>query len=135
MTKYWLFIINKENWEMVKKTNIIGSNYEDKTKIITPNDILVVYAIKPMSSILATYKVISKFKENKKIFVGDIYPHRLRIEPIKILKTPILFKELIYKFSFIKNKNKWQLYLFGARGVRELAIKDYNIIEKEIDKN
>ena len=132
MTKYWLFIINKENWEVVKQTNIIGSNYEDKTELINKDDIIVIYAIRPISSILATYKVVSKFTENKKIFIRDIYPYRLRMEPIKILETPILFKELVNKFSFIKNKNSWQSYLFGVRGVRELAQKDYYIIEKEI---
>ncbi len=134
MSKYWLFIINKENWEVVKKTNIIGSNYEDKTDLINKDDIIVVYAIRPISSILATYKVVSKFKENKKIFMGNIYPYRLRMEPIKILKTPILFKELVNKFSFIENKNSWHSYLFGVKGVRELAQKDYDIIIKEINK-
>jgi len=97
LTKYWLFIINRENWEVVKKTSIIGSNYEDKTELINKDDIIVVYAIRPISSILSTYKVLSKFIENKKIFKGDIYPYRLRMEPIKILETPILFKKLVDK--------------------------------------
>ena len=132
MTKYWLFIINSENWKVVKKTNIIGSNYENKTEPINKDDIIVVYAVRPISSILATYRVLSKFTENKNIFNKKIYPYRLKMEPIKILKTPVLFKDLVNKFSFIKNKDSWQSYLFGVRGVRELALKDYNIILNEI---
>lgn len=29
-----MFVINEENWKIVKKTNIIGSNYKNKIELI-----------------------------------------------------------------------------------------------------
>jgi len=55
-----MFIINQENWKVVKKTNIIGSNNKNKIDLIQKDDLIIIYAIRPLSSILGSYKIITK---------------------------------------------------------------------------
>ncbi len=123
-----MFIINKENWEVVKKTNIIGSNRKKKVGLINKDDLVIVYSIRPLSSIMGSFKVKSRNTEKKTIFSGGLYPYRLNLEPIIILKKPIKLKSLIDKLYFIKRKEKWHIYLFGVKGIRELSKIDYNTI-------
>ena len=125
-----MFIINKENWEVVKKTNIIGSNRRNKVGLISKDDLVIVYSIRPLSSIMGSFKVKSRNSEKKTIFSGGLYPYRLNLEPINILKEPIKMKSLIDKLNFIKRKEKWHTYLFGVKGIRELSKKDYDTIIK-----
>ena len=123
-----MFIINKENWEVVKKTNIIGSNRKNKVGLIIKDDLVIIYSIRPLSSIMGSFKVKSRNSEKKTIFSGGLYPYRLNLEPINILKEPIKIKSLVDKLSFIKRKEKWHSYLFGVKGIRELSKRDYEAI-------
>ncbi|MBA7524163.1 hypothetical protein ES705_16300 [subsurface metagenome] len=123
-----MFIINKENWEVVKKTNIIGSNRKNKVGLINKDDLVIVYSIRPLSSIMGSFKVKSRNNEKKSIFSGGLYPYRLNLEPINILKEPIKMKSLVDKLNFIKRKEKWHTYLFGVKGIRELSKLDYETI-------
>jgi len=133
MPKIWLFIINQKNWDIVKKTNIIGSKYGTKMSLIKKNDIIIIY-IKMLSSIAGEYKVILNYKDEKEHFHGDIYPFRLKLELIKILKNPISIRSLINRLEFIRNKKSWYTHLYGGWGIKQLSLKDYKIIKKEILK-
>ncbi len=123
-----MFIINKENWEVVKKSNIIGSNRKNKVGLIKKDDLVIMYSIRPLSSIMGSFKVKSRNSEKRPIFSGGLYPYRLNLEPINILKGPIKIKSLVNKLSFIKRKETWQTYLFGVKGIRELSKIDYETI-------
>ena len=123
-----MFIINQENWEVVKKTNIIGSNNRNKVDLINKDDLIIVYAIRPLSSILGSFRVISKKIEKKVNFSGGSFPYQLKMDPIEILKEPIDIKSIADKLEFIKRKDKWNTYLFGVKGIRELSKKDYDTI-------
>lgn len=123
-----MFIINQENWKIVKETNVIGSNYEQKVKPIAMNDIIVVYVIRPISSIVGIFSVRRNYTDNKKLFLGGIYQYRLELINKINLEKPIKIKILISKLNFIKNKINWYTHFFGVKGVRKLSEKDYNII-------
>ena len=123
-----MFIINQENWEVVKKRNIIGSNNKNKVDLIKKDDLIIIYAIRPLSSILGSFKIISKTIEKKVNFTGGSYPYQLKMDPIEILKDPIEIKSIVDNLEFIKRKDKWNTYLFGVRGIRELSKKDYDTI-------
>lgn len=133
MPKIWLLIINQKNWIIVEKTNIIGSKYGTKMNLIKKNDIIIIY-IKMLSSIVGEYKVILNYKDEKEHFHDDIYPFRLKLEPIKILKNPIRIRSLINRLEFIRNKKSWYTHLYGGWGIKQLSLKDYKIIKKEIIK-
>ncbi|MBA7558038.1 hypothetical protein ES705_50827 [subsurface metagenome] len=89
---------------------------------------IIVYSIRPLSSIMGLFKVRSRKTENKKIFSGEIYPFRISLDPIYILEKPLKFKKLVGKLEFIKNKDRWNMYLFGVQGIRKLSKNDYNTI-------
>jgi len=133
MPKIWLLIINQKNWDIVKKTNIIGSKYGTKMNLIKKNDIIIIY-IKMLSLIVGEYNVILNYKDEKEHFHGEIYPFRLKLDPIKILKNPISIRSLINRLEFIRNKKSWYAHLYGGRGIKQLSSKDYKIIKKEILK-
>lgn len=123
-----MFIINQENWEVVRNMNIIGSNRKGRVELINKGDMIIVYSIRPLSSIMGLFKVRSRKTENKKIFSGEIYPFRISLDPIYILEKPLKFKKLVGKLEFIKNKDRWNMYLFGVQGIRKLSKNDYNTI-------
>ena len=132
MTKYWLFIINDNNWHIVKKLKIIGSRYENRIKLIEKNDIVIIYIKRPFFIITAVYRVSSKLYGEDELFHGGIYPHRLKLDVIKELEQPINFKNLISELEIIKDKKKWGLSLFG-RGVKEITKKDFDIVFKDVN--
>ena len=125
---FWMFIISNENWDIVKTSNIIGSNNRNRVNSIREGDKIVVYVKLPLSSIMGVFEVITTFEENKKIFLGDIFPYRIKMKPLKILNKPIKFITIVDELEFIRNKKHWQSHLFGARGVYRLSKKDYDII-------
>ncbi len=122
-----MLIINRENWGVVKKKNIIGSRNE-KVKLIKKNDIILVYIIKPLCSIVGAFNVESYVYSKNILFKGGLYPHRLNLTPIKVLENPIDIKTLIQSLDFILNKIKWNGHFLGVRGVRKLSNKDFNTI-------
>jgi len=123
-----MFIIDKKNFKVVKDKNIIGSNYKSKIDKINENDILTFYLKNPQCTISGIGKVASKYQDNTKIFEFGLYSYRLKIKSLNIFEKPINFRDLLDKLSFIKNKSKWQLHLFGSRGLRELSKNDFDII-------
>lgn len=123
-----MFIIDKKNFDVVKDKNIIGSNYKGKIDKINENDILIFYIKNPQCTISGIGNVASKYQDNTKIFYNGLYSHRLKIKSLNIFEKPINFRDLIDKFNFIKNKSKWQLHLFGSRGLKELSKNDFEII-------
>lgn len=128
-----MFIINEKNWEVVKKTSVIGSNYKNKEQQIKKGDIIIIYNKRPISSIMGKFEVISNYVDRKNIFSGGTYPYRLKLNPIKILKNPIEIKPLIEKLDFIKNKKYWFAHLFGVKGLRKLSEKDFKTINNLIE--
>lgn len=132
LVNYWMFIINEQNWKIVIKENIIGSKNKNKIISIEKNDIVVIYVKSPLAAITGFFKVINNYNDNTRIFTGELYPYRLKLNPIKILKDPISIKSIINELSFIKNKTKWFTHFFGVKGVRKLSQNDYKVIFKKI---
>lgn len=122
-----MFIIDKNNWKIVKENKIIGTNYKDKAQLIKKDDLIIVY-ITRLSLIAGSFRVITVFSDKKKKIEGGVYPYRMTLEPLKIPKKPIDIKSLINELNFIKNKSKWFFHLFGSRGLRKLSELDYNTI-------
>jgi len=58
------------------------------------------------------------------------FPNRVRLKPIKIAEKLVIFKELVPKLSFIKNKQRWSGYL--RRAMLEIPKEDYELIERAL---
>ncbi len=136
MNKFWIFNVDQKNWEIIKKHNIIGSKYKIRLEKVNISDIIFVYVIRPLSSIIGKFSVISNCYLDRQIFFyGDFYSYRIDLKPIKLLKTPLNIKNIIHELDFIKNKEKWFTHFFGGRGIRELSKKDFETINNIINKN
>jgi len=69
----------------------------------------------------------ARHTRGNKNFADSLYPWRIKIKPIKF--GEIEFRILIPKLKFIKNKDKWTLYLMG-KAMREIPEEDYKLIEQ-----
>ncbi|MDI6903081.1 MAG: EVE domain-containing protein [Methanocellales archaeon] len=141
---YWLCILNRKNWEVVKKENVWGvserhKNQLNKAKI---GDVFIFYTISELtgrerteSEITGIFEVASKpYKDNKKLFssvgtrhFGEIFPYRIKVKPLEIFENPIAFRPLTKKLSFITNKKRWSLHLLGA-AMKAIPKEDYDLL-------
>ena len=140
MVRYWLCITNEENWRVVKEKLIWGvsDRYERRISGVSKGDILVFY-VKP-KRIGGIFKAASgPYKDKSRIFSSEgfrpeeVFPNRVRLEPLLVPDEPIPFEPLVPKLSFIKNKTKWTGHLRGA--MRSIPEEDYEIIRAEVEKH
>ncbi|WP_459202076.1 EVE domain-containing protein [Methanococcus sp. CF] len=146
---YFLCITTEENWNVIKEKKIWGvsKNYENAISKVNIGDYLVIYEMgKPKTKISeakpqyirAVYEAVSEVNENnRKIFEShpknplETYPLRINLKEVKIFDEPILFKELVPKMEFIKNKKQWSGSL--RRAMAQIGEKDYKkIVENQL---
>jgi predicted RNA-binding protein len=143
--KYWLCITNQENWDIIKEKGIWGVSARHKGTIqeVRPGDKLLIYVVSTRlekeiipSKIVAAYEVSSElfedrtmiFKPNRK---GEPYPLRVKLKEVKIFPTPVEFKPMIQRLTFIKNKKKWSGHIQG-KAMREIPAEDYELLFKQV---
>jgi len=140
---YWLCVTSEDNWRVVKERNVwgVGEWFKSVIQKVKPGDKLVFYVMQTRknkdvipSRITGIFEAVSEpYKDSTKIFKPygseSTFPYRVKLKPIKILKKPINFKELVPKLSFIKNKQRWSGIL--RRAMVEIPEKDYKLIAGE----
>jgi len=139
--KYWVCVTTQDNWEIIKSKNVWGVTERAKNILsrVAVGDRLIFYVIQTRkdgevipSRLVGIFEVASKpYYDDKPVFKtykGNIFPHRIKIKPVKIFSKPIIFKDLVDKLSFIKNKRFWTVYF--RRAMFEIPANDYNVIEK-----
>ncbi|MBN1217215.1 MAG: EVE domain-containing protein [Candidatus Lokiarchaeota archaeon] len=128
---YFLFIVSKENWKIIKSKNIIGTDNQKTFNKIMPNDKILVY-INGISKINALYNVEEKFEEYDQLFIDKDYRFRFKINEIEFFDETIDFKELVHKLKFIKNKDKWFTHIGGSKGATQISLRDYTALIKAL---
>ena len=140
---YWIYVTTSENWKVTREIKILGvaRRHKNTLALTTKGDRCLIYVKQEtvnkeviQSKIVAEYEIISDtFVDEKKIFVtprgmgNEKFDLRLRLKPLRIFKNPILFKPLIPKLSFIRNKEKWSLRLKG-KAMIQIPPADYKLI-------
>lgn len=138
----WLAISNRTNDEIVRTKNIWGVPKRNKNIIerVKRGDTILMYVSQQKegdntlpSAITGAFEVLSdSFEDTSKIFetpvhMGkEVFPYRIRLKPVKIFDTPVEFKPLIPKLSFIKNKTMWTGHIRQA--MRIIPEEDYKLI-------
>ena len=131
-------VVNEANWRIVRERLLWGvsERYKRKMEELSEGDLLVFY-VRP-KRIGGIFKATSKpFTDKKPVFssegfrAGEVFPCRVRLEPLLIPPEPVPFEPLIPRLSFIKNKAKWTGYLRGA--MREIPEGDYELIRAELE--
>jgi len=133
LVEYWLCVTDEDNWRIVRKENIWGVSDRHKNKITQTRigDHLVFY-VKPLR-IGGIFEVTSTpFQENREIFLGGIFPHRIRLKPIVVPNKFLDFRPLIGDLRLIKRKGpRWGACLQG-KAMRVIQMEDYEIIENKL---
>lgn len=134
---YWICIVNRKNWEIIKEKNIWGVSERNKNIIlkIKIGDKIVFYIIKEMvfagifeakSETYIDQKIL--FEPIKKTKV-ELFPYRIQIAPIKIVGEPNKIKSIITDLEFIKNKRRWSGHFFG-KAMINLLQNDYLLLNR-----
>ena len=133
--RYWLLIINIENWKISIKKGIYGVKelYLSKYQLIQKGDEFIFYIKGSMLG--GAFRVLKKFQSQKKYFHDDFYPYLLGIKAKVACTMPIeLKKEVITSLAFIKNKSNWGSHLMG-KAIIELSKKDFAYLKSYITQD
>ncbi len=128
MAKYWLFVVNEENWEVIRDKKIYGAPESKRFKLVyelvKPGDIVVFYVKRKGSKRLGgrfvgVFRVASEwFRGEEPLWPDEVregrvkYPWRVKLEPVKLGVAD--FQELVPVLSFIRNKERANAYLVGT---------------------
>lgn len=134
MVNYWLCVTNEENWGVVKERKVWGVPERSRRQIenVKPDDLLVMY-VKPQR-VAGIFKAVSgSFEDCTKVFSWgefdreELFPYRVKLEPVIVAKEPVSFKDLILKLGFITNKKMWTGHL--RRAMRTIPREGYETIK------
>lgn len=136
---YWMCIVNRKNWEIIKDSNIWGVSERHKhlISLVKNGDKIIFYITREMV-FSGIYEAISKVYLDKdrlfepiKAYKAEVFPYRIKIRPLKIAEQPIQIKSLIPDLEFITNKEKWGGHFIG-KAMRILSKKDYLLLNHMI---
>jgi len=138
----WLCILNRTNFEIVKRTLTWGISDYHKSELvgIRPGDLCAFYLITEVvsgerrnSAIGGIFEIASEPYEDsselfpsKRIIDGE-YSHRVKLKEFKVFANELQFKPLIPSLSFITNKRKYGGHIMG-RAMRKIPESDLNLI-------
>jgi len=131
---YWLCVTNEDNWNAVKKHKVWGvpeKRGRRQIEMVKPGDYLAFYVMpKRIGGIL---KAVSEpFESKEKIFSWaefsreEIFPHRVKLEPVVVAKEPVSVEKLVSKLSFTKGLKRWSVLL--RRAMVMISAKDFELI-------
>lgn len=138
MAKYWLCVVNEENWKVVKNKNVWGvsEKYRKSLGAVEIGDFLTFYVKKSkVGGIFVTFS--EPFISTEKLYASadpkkqKIYPHRIRLRPVVVPEKLKDFKPLIPELKFIVNKKKW----FGSirLAMRTIPKEDFELIKNFLE--
>jgi len=135
MTRYWLCIIDKDNYKIVVQERVWGLNEHYKTAIdkFRKGDMLAFYV--KGRKLGGIFQIDSAFFENRaELFSGGDFPYRVKLKPVKLPKNGIMDwdDDTIRKLQLFRNKQRWMLHLIG-RAFCELSIGDFGYLYSKIE--
>ena len=142
--EYWLAISNRANSDITIKKRVWGVpkrsiNQISRTRL---GDTLLVYVGQQVidkettlpPAITGCFEITSEvYEDTSRVFttppkLGDeIFPLRIRLQPIRIFDSPVEFKPLVPKLTFITNKTQWSGHIRG-QAMRTIPEEDYRLI-------
>ena len=139
MVNYWLCVTNEENWRVVKARKLWGVSNRNRRLIerVKPGDLLAFYVMpKKISGIFEAAS--EPFESDEKVFSWgefgreELFPYRVKLEPVNVPEEPVSFEELISRLGFIVNKKGWTGYLRRAMCI--IPKEDYETIQSSLKR-
>ena len=118
---------------MVKERKVWGVPERSRSQIeaVKPGDVLVFYVMP--QRVMGIFEVASEpYESSERIFSWgefgreDLFPHRVKLEPVILAKEPLQFKSLLPKLKFVTNKKMWSGHL--RKAMRTIPREDYDLI-------
>lgn len=147
---YWLYLTNSDNWQVTKAKNILGATERHRNALSRTQigDKCLVYVMSEKSGdenippkIVGEYSIASKLYEDEtRIFKAPTFSPpqtfnlRLKLKPLNVFKDPIEFKPLVPRLSFITNKQRYSLHLWG-KAIVKIPEGDYDLIISQKSRN
>lgn len=134
---YWVCVTNKENWHIVRQEKIWGVSKRNQ-KLLEKAEIgdFLVFYVKP-KKLAGIFKIISKpFESKKEIFSStglvekEIFPYRVKLEPMIIPNKFKDFEELIPRLRFIARKKTWPAYL--RKAMIRISKNSYDVMREAL---
>jgi len=129
-------VTNEENWKVVKERKVWGvpaKRGKRQIESVKPSDYLVFY-VKP-KRIGGIFQAASEpFESNEKIFswvefgTEEIFPHRIKLEPMTVPKEPVPIEALVSKMSFARGRKRWSVFL--RRAMVKISAKDFELVRQ-----
>ena len=125
MARYWIIPITYDNWLICHNKLVYGFG-ETLEDLVKAGDIIIFYVMKKRCRdpdyamcFVGAYEVTSSwFRESKPLWPDEqetgkvLYPYRVKLKLIRDGKVKA--EELVDRLSFIKNKERWQVYFRGC---------------------
>jgi len=138
--KYWLCVTNEENWQTIKEKRVWGvpaKRGKRQMDAVKRGDCLIFY-VKP-KRIGGIFEAASEpFESSEKVFSWaefgrpEIFPHRVRLKPVRVPNEPVSVEKLIGNLSFTRGRKRWSIIL--RRAMLEISEKDYGLILNSIGR-
>ena len=140
-TSYWVFSVTPENWQIARQKKIWALRSENLAQKVSKGDFIVLYV-----SGTETFCTIIETLEDwhpaaEVVWIDEMEERRIKYPyqtKVKIVQEGLAnVKELVQKLSFIKNKQKWGVYVQGtpANMRRPISESDYQIIQNVMKLN
>ncbi|MBC7113454.1 MAG: EVE domain-containing protein [Candidatus Methanomethyliales bacterium] len=136
---YWLCVTNEDNWKVVRKHKVWGvpeKRGRHQIEAVKPGDFLVFYVIPKRFG--GIFKAVSEsFESREKIFYWadfgreEIFPFRVKLEPVIVPDNPLFFDELVKKLSFTRGLKRWSIRL--RRAMFKISPKDFEVIRSYVE--
>jgi len=137
---YWLCVTNEDNWNAVKEYKVWGVPEKRGRRLIEsvkPGDYLVFYVMP--KRIGGIFEAVSEpFESKERIFSWadfgreEVFPHRVKLEPVVAAKEPVAVEKLIGKLSFSKEQKRWSVFL--RKAMLKITKTDYESLRTLIEK-
>lgn len=136
MVNYWLCVTNEDNWNVIKAQKIWGvPEKRGKRQIegVRPGDFLVFYVIP--KSVGGIFRAVSEpFESREKVFNWadfgreEVFPFRVKLEPVMVPDYLLPFERLVGKLSFTKGLKRWSIKL--RRAMFKISARDFEVIKE-----
>jgi len=131
--KYWIGIIDEENFNILLDNNLFGLklDFQKKIRNLNKKDLIIFYILG--KKIAGIFEITSEpYETNREIFNKKLYPIRFNLKKLGNINKKEFPNFLISNLSFIKNKSNWGGH-FQGKAIIEINERDFNKIKKYLE--
>lgn len=138
---YWIFSVTPENWQIAREQKIWAIRTENLAQKVKKGDFIVLY-VSGTESFCTIIEILEDWHTAKQpVWPDEIEENRIKYPyqtKVKIVQEGLAnIKKMLQKLSFIKNKQKWGVYVQGtpANMRKSISELDYQSIQDAMKSN